>query len=167
MAREWLRADASPGSSTIWKSTILVTGGAGFIGSNFILQRMQRDSASIVNLDKLTYAGNLHNLETVAGERRYEFVHGDIADRSLVRGLLERRKPRRIVHFAAESHVDRSIRGPEDFIRTNVDGTFALLEEVRTLLGRSGRARKGGFPLSACFDRRSVWLAGAGGPSLF
>jgi dTDP-glucose 4,6-dehydratase len=116
-------------------NTILVTGGAGFIGSNFVLQWMERDSASIVNLDKLTYAGNLSNLKTIANERRYEFVHGDIADRALVRGLLERRKPRAIVHFAAESHVDRSIRGPDDFIRTNVDGTFALLEEVRTYWG--------------------------------
>jgi len=116
-------------------NTILVTGGAGFIGSNFILQRMKRDAASVVNLDKLTYAGNLRNLETIATERRYQFVHGDIADRSLVRGLLERCKPRAIVHFAAESHVDRSIREPDDFIRTNVDGTFALLEEVRTYWG--------------------------------
>jgi dTDP-glucose 4,6-dehydratase len=116
-------------------NTILVTGGAGFIGSNFILQRMQRDSASIVNIDKLTYAGNLGNLESIASEHRYEFVHGDIADRSLVSGLLERRKPGAIVHFAAESHVDRSIRGPDDFIRTNVDGTFALLEEVRAYWG--------------------------------
>src|SRR6202167_4377172 len=113
------------------ENTILVTGGAGFIGSNFILQRMERDSASIVNLDKLTYAGNLCNLELLANERRYEFVHGDIADRGQVRGLLARRKPSAVVHFAAESHVDRSIRGPDDFIRTNVDGTFALLEEVR------------------------------------
>ena len=112
--------------------TILVTGGAGFVGSNFILQRMERDSAPIVNLDKLTYAGNLRNLDTIANDRRYEFVHGDIADRGLVQSLLTRRKPRAIVHFAAESHVDRSIRGPDDFIRTNVDGTFALLEEVRT-----------------------------------
>jgi dTDP-glucose 4,6-dehydratase len=117
------------------ENTILVTGGAGFIGSNFILQRMERDSASIVNLDKLTYAGNLCNLATVASERRYEFVHGDIADRSLVGSLLQRRKPRAVVHFAAESHVDRSIRGPDDFIRTNVDGTFALLEEVRAYWG--------------------------------
>jgi dTDP-glucose 4,6-dehydratase len=116
-------------------NTILVTGGAGFIGSNFILQRMERDSTSIVNLDKLTYAGNLRNLQTLAKERRYEFVHGDIADRRLLRGLLERRKPGAIVHFAAESHVDRSIRGPDDFIRTNVDGTFALLEEVRAYWG--------------------------------
>jgi dTDP-glucose 4,6-dehydratase len=124
------------------ENTILVTGGAGFIGSNFILQGMERDSAAVVNLDKLTYAGNLRNLESVANQRRYEFVHGDIADRSLVRGLLERRRPRAIVHFAAESHVDRSIRGPDDFIRTNVDGTFALLEEVRAYwngLGERGK----------------------------
>jgi len=117
------------------ENTIIVTGGAGFIGANFILQSIERDSTSIVNLDKLTYAGNLRNLEAVADERRYEFVHGDIADRTLVRSLLERRKPRAIVHFAAESHVDRSIRGPDDFIRTNVDGTFALLEEVRAYWG--------------------------------
>ena len=124
------------------ENTILVTGGAGFIGSNFILQRMERDTAAVVNLDKLTYAGNLHNLATIAKERRYEFVHGDIADRSLVRGLLDRRKPRSIVHFAAESHVDRSIRGPDDFIRTNVDGTFALLEEVRAYWGGLGEKEK-------------------------
>jgi dTDP-glucose 4,6-dehydratase len=120
-----------PNESSDMENTILITGGAGFIGSNFILQRMKQDSASVVNLDKLSYAGNLHNLETIAHEERYEFVHGDIADRGLVRRLLERRAPRAIVHFAAESHVDRSIRGPEDFLRTNVDGTFALLEEVR------------------------------------
>jgi dTDP-glucose 4,6-dehydratase len=122
----------------VMENTILVTGGAGFIGSNFILQRMERDSAAVVNLDKLTYAGNLRNLESIANQRRYEFAHGDIADRSLVRGLLERRRPRAIVHFAAESHVDRSIRGPDDFIRTNVDGTFALLEEVRAYWGGLG-----------------------------
>ena len=110
---------------------ILVTGGAGFIGSNFILQRMQAATSSIVNLDKLTYAGNLQNLKTVAESRNYEFVHGDIGDRAQVRGLLEKHQPGAIVHFAAESHVDRSIRGPDDFIRTNIDGTFALLEETR------------------------------------
>jgi len=113
------------------QNTILVTGGAGFIGSNFILQRMERDGAFIVNLDKLTYAGNVRNLERVTSGQPYEFVHGDIGDRSLLRSLLARRQPRAIVHFAAESHVDRSIRGPDDFIRTNIDGTFALLEEVR------------------------------------
>jgi dTDP-glucose 4,6-dehydratase len=113
------------------QNLILVTGGAGFIGSNFVLQQMQDESVSILNLDKLTYAGNLHNLDSIALDRRYEFIHGDIGDRELVRRLLEKRKPSAIVHFAAESHVDRSIRGPEDFIRTNVDGTFALLEETR------------------------------------
>ncbi len=110
---------------------ILVTGGAGFIGSNFILQGMQGSLFSIVNLDKLTYAGNLRNLESVSGDRRYAFVHADIADRKLVGQLLAEHKPAAIVHFAAESHVDRSIRGPEDFILTNVNGTFALLEEAR------------------------------------
>jgi dTDP-glucose 4,6-dehydratase len=114
------------------QNAILVTGGAGFIGSNFILQQLEADSATLlVNVDKLTYAGNLRNLEAVATDRRYEFVHGDIGDRGLVRRLLEKHQPSAIVHFAAESHVDRSIRGPDDFIRTNVDGTFALLEEVR------------------------------------
>jgi dTDP-glucose 4,6-dehydratase len=113
------------------QSAILVTGGAGFIGSNFILQTMKAATGSIVNLDKLTYAGNLRNLESISSAPRYEFVHGDIGDRELVRRLLERSQPSAIVHFAAESHVDRSIRGPDDFIRTNVDGTFALLEETR------------------------------------
>ena len=113
------------------KNKVLVTGGAGFIGSNFILQQMPEDTSSIINLDKLTYAGNLRNLESVAADARYEFAQGDIGDRGFVRQLLERHQPAAIVHFAAESHVDRSIRGPDDFIRTNVDGTFALLEETR------------------------------------
>jgi dTDP-glucose 4,6-dehydratase len=112
-------------------SRILVTGGAGFIGSNFILQEMQEGSASILNLDKLTYAGNLHNLESTAASSRYEFVQGDIANRAEIKNLLETFRPVAIVHFAAESHVDRSIRGPEDFIQTNINGTFALLEETR------------------------------------
>jgi dTDP-glucose 4,6-dehydratase len=129
------------------ENTILVTGGAGFIGSNFILQRMESDSTAIVNLDKLTYAGNLRNLEAISHERRYEFVHGNVADRGLVRSLLDRRKPRAIVHFAAESHVDRSISGPDDFIRTNIDGTFALLEEVRAYWARLSDQEKTDFRL--------------------
>jgi dTDP-glucose 4,6-dehydratase len=114
---------------------ILVTGGAGFIGSNFILQRMQDRAISVINFDKLTYAGNLKNLESICDDRRYTFVQGDIADRKLVGQILAERRPTAIVHFAAESHVDRSIRGPEDFIRTNVNGTFALLEEARAYWG--------------------------------
>jgi dTDP-glucose 4,6-dehydratase len=109
---------------------ILVTGGAGFIGSNFILQWLAPESTGVLNLDKLTYAGNLSNLESIQSNQ-YRFEGGDIVDRGLVCALLTREKPRAIVHFAAESHVDRSIHGPDDFIRTNVNGTFSLLEEAR------------------------------------
>jgi len=110
---------------------ILVTGGAGFIGSNFVLDWLVGGGESVVNLDKLTYAGNLRNLAALDGDRRHVFVRGDIADQELVRGLLEQHRPRAVVHFAAESHVDRSILGPEEFIQTNVVGTFRLLESVR------------------------------------
>jgi dTDP-glucose 4,6-dehydratase len=123
------------------ENTILVTGGAGFIGSNFILQWLERGHSQVVNLDKLTYAGTLHNLKAIEDNRGYEFVRGDIAERERLRDLLAFRKPRAIVHFAAESHVDRSIRGPEEFVRTNIDGTFALLEEARAYwsgLGQGG-----------------------------
>ncbi len=113
------------------QNLILVTGGAGFIGSNFVLQWMARESAHVVNLDKLTYAGNPRNLAPVAEKPGYRFVQGDIVDRNLVASLLEREQPRAIVHFAAESHVDRSIHGPDDFVRSNVNGTFSLLEEAR------------------------------------
>jgi len=124
---------------------ILVTGGAGFIGSNFILQRMQESPLSITNVDKLTYAGNLRNLERIAEDRRYSFVQGDITDRRLVSQILSEHKPTAIVHFAAESHVDRSIRGPEDFVRTNINGTFALLEEARAYCGGLSEAESGHF----------------------
>src|SRR5271165_1656313 len=109
----------------------LVTGGAGFIGSNFILQWIAEESSQLLNLDKLTYAGNLRNLQSIERQSRYRFQQGDIVDRDLLRTLFEREQPRAIVHFAAESHVDRSIHGPDDFIRTNVNGTFSLLEEAR------------------------------------
>jgi dTDP-glucose 4,6-dehydratase len=111
--------------------TILVTGGAGFIGSNFVLHWLNEESASMINVDKLTYAGNPANLASVAHDVRYEFLQGDICDRDFISQLLMARRPRAIVHFAAESHVDRSIHGPDDFIRTNVNGTFRLLEEAR------------------------------------
>ena len=110
---------------------ILVTGGAGFIGSNFVLDWLAAGNEPIVNLDVLTYAGNLQNLEAIAGDSRQIFVRGDIGDGDLVTTLLREHPIRAIVHFAAESHVDRSIHGPEDFIQTNIVGTFRLLEAAR------------------------------------
>ena len=111
--------------------SLLVTGGAGFIGSNFVLQWIRRISPQLVNLDKLTYAGNLRNLVSIQHTQGYRFVHGDICDRTLLRNLLQEHRPGAIVHFAAESHVDRSILGPEEFIHTNIQGTLSLLEESR------------------------------------
>ena len=113
------------------EKTILVTGGSGFIGSNFILQWMQQEGTPVVNFDKLTYAGNLHNLDSLRGDPRHVFVRGDIRDRAALKQALERYRPRAIVHFAAESHVDRSILGPAEFIDTNIVGTWNLLEEAR------------------------------------
>ena len=110
---------------------ILVTGGAGFIGANFVLDWIAAGLDPVINLDKLTYAGNLGNLAALEGDARHTFVRGDIGDSSLVETLLTRHRPRAIVNFAAESHVDRSIHGPADFIATNVVGTFALLQAVR------------------------------------
>ena len=110
---------------------ILVTGGAGFIGANFVLDWLAADGEPVVNLDKLTYAGNLGNLASLARDARHVFVRGDIGDRALVAALLAQHRPRAVVNFAAESHVDRSIHGPADFIATNVVGTFSLLESVR------------------------------------
>jgi dTDP-glucose 4,6-dehydratase len=110
---------------------ILVTGGAGFIGSNFVLDWLRQHDEAIVNLDKLTYAGNLNNLVTVRDDDRHIFVRGDICDTALISRLLAQHKPRAIIHFAAESHVDRSIHGPGEFIQTNVNGTFSLLEAAR------------------------------------
>jgi dTDP-glucose 4,6-dehydratase len=111
--------------------TVLVTGGAGFIGSNFVLDWLAAGGEPLVNLDKLTYAGNLANLASISGDARHAFVRGDIADRALVEGLFARHRPRAIVHFAAESHVDRSIHAPGAFVQTNVIGTFELLEAAR------------------------------------
>ena len=111
--------------------TILVTGGAGFIGANFVLDWLAQSDERVINLDKLTYAGNLENLNSLDGDARHLFVHGDIGDSALIERLLAEHQPRAIVNFAAESHVDRSIHGPEDFIETNIVGTFRLLEAVR------------------------------------
>lgn len=111
--------------------SILVTGGAGFIGSNFVLDWLSVMSEPVINLDKLTYAGNLSNLASVSNDARHIFVHGDIGDSGLVGRLLAEHRPRAIINFAAETHVDRSIHGPADFIETNVVGTFHLLEATR------------------------------------
>lgn len=110
---------------------ILVTGGAGFIGSNFVLDWIAAEGSPLLNLDKLTYAGNLGNLSQLKDDPRHVFVQGDICDRELVAKLLKEHRPSAIVHFAAESHVDRSIHGPADFVQVNVIGTFSLLEEIR------------------------------------
>src|ERR1700741_2419432 len=115
---------------------LLVTGGAGFIGSNFVLSTIAGTGEPIVNLDKLTYAGSLRNLEQLREDQRHVFVQGDICDRALVGTLLKQYKPRAILHFAAESHVDRSISGPAPFIDSNVVGTFSLLEEARSYAER-------------------------------
>ena len=125
--------------------TILVTGGAGFIGSNFVLDWLSGSDEPVVNLDALTYAGNRANLASLDGDARHIFVHGDICDRDRVDRLLAEHRPRAIVHFAAESHVDRSIHGPGEFMRTNVTGTFTLLEAARGYWGTLQGDEKAAF----------------------
>jgi dTDP-glucose 4,6-dehydratase len=127
------------------KSVILVTGGAGFIGSNFVLDWIAGETDAVINLDKLTYAGNPRNLTPLEGDPRHTFVHGDIGDGGLIDELLARHKPRAVVNFAAESHVDRSIHGPREFIQTNIVGTFNLLESVRAYFGSLDEGEKERF----------------------
>ena len=125
--------------------TILVTGGAGFIGSNFVLDWLAGSDEPVVNLDKLTYAGNLQNLAPLDGNPRHVFVHGDFGDAALVDRLLAQHQPRAVVNFAAESHVDRSIHGPGEFIQTNIVGTFHLLESVRAYWNGLAEGPKAAF----------------------
>ena len=125
--------------------TVLVTGGAGFIGSNFVLEWLAQSDEPVVNLDALTYAGNLANLASLDGDARHTFVKGDIGDAELVSRLLKEYQPRAVLNFAAESHVDRSIHGPEDFIQTNIVGTFRLLEAVRAYYGQLPDTAKNQF----------------------
>lgn len=124
---------------------IFVTGGAGFIGSNFVLDWLARSDEGIVNVDKLTYAGNLDNLASLQGDPRHRFVRADICDGGAMLALLEQYRPRAVVHFAAESHVDRSIHGPAEFITTNVNGTFALLEAARAYWNTLAASEKDQF----------------------
>ncbi len=127
--------------------TLLVTGGAGFIGSNFVLDWLTQSDEPVVNLDKLTYAGNLENLSSLKGDARHIFIQGDLGDRALVDALLAQHRPRSVLHFAAESHVDRSILSPEDFIQTNIVGTFRLLEAVHAYWSGLPEAEKNAFRL--------------------
>ena len=125
--------------------TILVTGGAGFIGSNFVLDWLARSDEPVLNLDALTYAGNMENFAALDGDQRHVFVQGDICDRALLDRLLAEHRPRALLHFAAESHVDRSIHGPAAFVRTNVEGTFTLLEAARAYWGGLAPAERAAF----------------------
>lgn len=125
--------------------SILVTGGAGFIGSNFVLDWLRHHDDPVINLDKLTYAGNQENLASLQSDPRHIFIRGDIADRALIDDILARHNPRAILNFAAESHVDRSIHGPQDFIQTNIMGTFTLLEAARGYWNTLEGAQKNGF----------------------
>jgi len=124
---------------------ILVTGGAGFIGSNFVLDWIAVEGTPLVNLDKLTYAGNLSNLAALANDQRHVFVQGDINDRTLVAKLFQEHRPTAVIHFAAESHVDRSIHGPGEFVQTNVVGTYSLLEETRAYWSGLDESEKSRF----------------------
>ncbi len=125
--------------------TILITGGAGFIGGNFVLDWVAQQTETVINLDKLTYAGNLDTLRSITNNPKHIFVQGDIGDRALVDKLLQEHQPRAIINFAAESHVDRSIHGPEDFIQTNVVGTFHLLESARAYFNGLNDEAKAAF----------------------
>ena len=125
--------------------SILVAGDAGFIGSDFVLDWFKQSDEPVINLDKLTYAGNLQNLARLQGDTRHSFVPGDICDRALIDSQLIEHQPRAIVHFAAESHVDRSIHGPGEFLRTNIDGTFSLLEAARAYWNTLEGEAKAGF----------------------
>jgi dTDP-glucose 4,6-dehydratase len=124
---------------------ILVTGGAGFIGANFVLDWLAHSDEAIITVDKLTYAGNLNNLASLKNDPRHIFVHADINDGAVLQQLLHQHQPRAVVHFAAESHVDRSIHGPAAFIQTNVNGTFSLLEAVRSYWQALDEGSKLGF----------------------
>ena len=124
---------------------ILVTGGAGFIGSNFVLDWLAQSDEPVLNLDALTYAGNMENFAALDGDARHVFVHGDICDRALLDRLLAENRPRAVLHFAAESHVDRSIHGPAAFVRTNVEGSFTLLEATRAYWGQLPEGDRAAF----------------------
>ena len=145
--------------------TILVTGGAGFIGANFVLDWLAQSDESVINLDKLTYAGNLETLVSLQGDGRHVFVQGDIGDSAMVARLLAEYQPRAVINFAAESHVDRSIHSPEDFIQTNIVGTFRLLEGVRTYWSHLQVDARAGFRLLHVSTDEVYGSLGTGDPA--
>ncbi|MDB5777737.1 MAG: dTDP-glucose 4,6-dehydratase, partial [Polaromonas sp.] len=145
--------------------TLLITGGAGFIGANFVLDWMAQSSETVINLDKLTYAGNLETLASLQGDERHIFVQGDIGDSALVDGLLARHRPWAVLNFAAESHVDRSIHSPGDFIQTNIVGTFGLLESVRAYWGGLPEEEKEAFRFLHVSTDEVYGSLGAGDPA--
>jgi dTDP-glucose 4,6-dehydratase len=145
--------------------TVLVTGGAGFIGSNFVLDWLAQHDEPIVNLDALTYAGNLENLATLREDSRHRFVRGDICDRTLLDRLLAEHRPRAVVHFAAESHVDRSIHGPAAFVRTNIEGTFQLLDAARAHWQSLAGSDRDGFRFLHVSTDEVYGSLGAGDPA--
>jgi dTDP-glucose 4,6-dehydratase len=145
--------------------TILITGGAGFIGANFVLDWLAQSDEPVINLDKLTYAGNLETLASLQGDARHVFVQGDIGDSALVDSLLARHRPRAVLNFAAESHVDRSIHTPGDFIQTNIVGTFGLLESVRAYWGDLPQEQKAAFRLLHVSTDEVYGSLGAGDPA--
>jgi dTDP-glucose 4,6-dehydratase len=144
---------------------ILITGGAGFIGANFVLDWLAQSSEPVINLDKLTYAGNLETLASLEGDERHVFVQGDIGDSALVARLLAQYRPRAVLNFAAESHVDRSIHSPEDFIQTNIVGTFRLLESVRAYWDSLTEEEQSAFRLLHISTDEVYGSLGAGDPA--
>ena len=144
---------------------ILITGGAGFIGANFVLDWLAQSDEPVVNLDKLTYAGNRANLAPLDGDARHVFVHGDMGDRALVAALLAEHRPRAVLNFAAESHVDRSIHGPADFIQTNIVGTFNLLECAREYWGSLSEAERAAFRFLHVSTDEGYGSLGPGAPA--
>ena len=148
------------------QQSILVTGGAGFIGSNFILHWLAQEDSRVVNLDKLTYAGNPANLAELNDDSRYVFARGDINDSSLVSDLLQRHQPAAIIHFAAESHVDRSIHNAQEFIRTNIEGTFVLLQAARQYWAELAETEKQNFRFLHVSTDEVYGSLGPDGPGL-
>jgi dTDP-glucose 4,6-dehydratase len=146
-------ASPSPFSQSRTRIMIFVTGAAGFIGANFVIDWFKQSDEPVLVIDKLTYAGNRESLSSLDRTAGFSFVRADICDRPAIQALIDQHRPRAVLHFAAESHVDRSIHGPGEFVRTNINGTFELLEAVRAYWSRPGADGARRLPLPSCVDR--------------